>query len=211
MMVRVELRGSTVKEFENGTTAAEVAKSLGGGIYKAACAAKIDERVCDLRTPLTHDCKLEILTFDDEDGKKAFRHTAAHVLAQAVKRLYPNAKFAIGPSIDNGFYYDFDVEKPFSPEDIAKIEAEMKNIVKSGIELYSVASGLYWDNWLTSDDKAEREKYREDNFCPVHSYEGTRWIPNTTRPGVTLEEQIRLTNECYEYNIPYYSTQPIKH
>jgi len=99
------------------------------------CACKIDGEVRDLRTPVEKNCKLELLTFDDEDGKKAFWHTASHVLAQAVKRLYPNAKFAIGPAIEGGFYYDFDVEKPFTTEDLEQIEAEMKNIVKSGLAL----------------------------------------------------------------------------
>lgn len=134
-MISVELRGGAVKEFENGTTAAEVAKSLGGGVFKTACACKINGKVCDLRTPLTENCSLEILNFDDPDGKKAFRHTASHILAQAVKRLYPNAKCAIGPAVDNGFYYDFDVEKPFTNDDLAKIKEEMKAIVKSGIEI----------------------------------------------------------------------------
>lgn len=131
-MINVELKGGVVKEFENNTTAAEVAKSLGGGLYKAVCACKINGQVMDLRTELTEDCKLELLTFDDPDGKKAFWHSASHVLAQAVKRLYPEAKCAIGPAVDNGFYYDFDVEKPFSTEDLQKIKAEMKAIVKSG-------------------------------------------------------------------------------
>ena len=89
-------------------------------------AATVNGLVCDLRTPLDSDCKLELLTFDDPDGKHAFWHSASHVLAQAVKRLYPNAKCAIGPAIEGGFYYDFDVEKPFSAEDLQKIKAEMK-------------------------------------------------------------------------------------
>ena len=131
-MAMVELKNGVTKEFACGTTAAEIAKSLGGGLYKAVCACKIDGEVRDLRTPVEKNCKLELLTFDDEDGKKAFWHTASHVLAQAVKRLYPNAKFAIGPAIEGGFYYDFDVEKPFTTEDLEQIEAEMKNIVKSG-------------------------------------------------------------------------------
>ncbi|MGI5958533.1 MAG: threonine--tRNA ligase [Massiliimalia sp.] len=134
-MIHVTLKGGVVKEYENNTTAAEVAKDLGAGLYKSACACRIDGNVCDLRTPLTQDCQLEILTFDDEEGKKVFWHTASHVLAQAVKRLYPDAKLAIGPAIDNGFYYDFDVAKAFSPEDLEAIQAEMKAIVKSGLEL----------------------------------------------------------------------------
>lgn len=134
-MIKVTLKDDVVKEYQSGITAADVAKELGMGLYKSACAAKVDGAVCDLRTPLTKDCKLEILTFDDPDGKKAFWHTSSHILAQAVKRLYPQAKLAIGPAIDNGFYYDFDVEKPFMPEDLEKIEAEMKKIVKECLEL----------------------------------------------------------------------------
>ncbi len=134
-MINVTLKGGVVKEFENGTTAMEVAKSLGMGLYKAACVCKIDGEVCDLRTALDKDCELEILTFDDPDGKWALRHTASHILAQAVKRLYPDAKLAIGPAIDNGFYYDFDVDVPFTPDVLEKIEAEMKKIIKEGLAL----------------------------------------------------------------------------
>ncbi|MGN0449040.1 MAG: threonine--tRNA ligase [Ruminococcus sp.] len=134
-MIKVELKGGVVKEFESNITPAEIAKSIGAGLYKSVCCARVDGEVVDLRTELTDDCKLELLTFDDPDGKKAFWHTASHVLAQAVKRLYPSAKCAIGPAIDSGFYYDFDVEKPFSAEDLEKIKAEMKKIVKSGVEL----------------------------------------------------------------------------
>ncbi len=134
-MINVTLKGGVVKEFESGITAMEIAKSLGMGLYKAACVCKINGVVCDLRTSIENDCELEILTFDDADGKWALRHTASHILAQAVKRLYPEAKLAIGPAIDNGFYYDFDVDVPFTPEVLEKIEAEMKKIVKEGLPL----------------------------------------------------------------------------
>lgn len=134
-MIKVELKGGVVKEFDSNITPAEIAKSIGAGLYKSVCCAKVNGEVVDLRTELTNDCKLELLTFDDPEGKKAFWHTASHVLAQAVKRLYPSAKCAIGPAIDSGFYYDFDVEKPFSADDLEKIKAEMKRIVKSGVEL----------------------------------------------------------------------------
>ncbi|WP_294909022.1 threonine--tRNA ligase [uncultured Ruminococcus sp.] len=134
-MIKVELKGGVIKEFDSNITPAEIAKSIGAGLYKSVCCARVDGEVVDLRTELKGDCKLELLTFDDPDGKKAFWHTASHVLAQAVKRLYPNAKCAIGPAIDSGFYYDFDVEKPFSAEDLEKIKTEMKKIVKSGVEL----------------------------------------------------------------------------
>ena len=135
-MANVTLKGGVVKEYENGTTAMEIAKSIGMGLYKAVCICKINGEYQDLRTPITGDCELEFLTFEDDDeAKRTFRHTASHILAQAVKRLYPEAKLAIGPSIANGFYYDFDVEKPFLPEDLEKIEAEMKKIVKEKLPL----------------------------------------------------------------------------
>lgn len=133
-MVNVKLRDD-VKQFESGISAAEIAKSIGAGLYKVVCVCKIDGEVKDLRTKIENDCEVEFLTFDDEEGKKAFRHTASHILAQAVKRLYPEAKLAIGPAIDKGFYYDFDVPKAFSPEELEKIEAEMKKIVKEGLVL----------------------------------------------------------------------------
>lgn len=134
-MVSVELKNGIVKEFENGTTVVDVAKSLGGGIYKNACVCRVNGEIKDLRTVLDNDQKytVEILSFDNPEGKKAFWHTASHILAQAVKRLYPQAKIAIGPAIDNGFYYDFEVENPFSAEDLQNIEKEIKSIVKSGI------------------------------------------------------------------------------
>lgn len=132
-MIQVTLKGGVVKEYEAGITAAEVAKDLGAGLYKAACSCMVNGEVCDLRTVLNENCELAILTFDDEAGKKTFWHSAAHLMAQAIKRLYPSAKLAIGPAIDGGFYYDVDVEKPFVPEELEKIEAEMKKIVKSGV------------------------------------------------------------------------------
>lgn len=134
-MIQVTLKGGVIKEYEAGTTAALVAKDLGAGLYKASCACKVNGVLCDLRTPLEQDCELAIVTFDDNEGKKTFWHTASHILAQAVKRLYPSAKLAIGPAIDNGFYYDIDIETAFTPEELTKLEAEMKKIVKSGLEI----------------------------------------------------------------------------
>ncbi len=134
-MIKVELKDAVIKEFNSGITAAEVAREIGMGLYKAACVCEINGVVCDLRTELTKDCKLNFLTFDDEQGKRTFRHTASHVLAAAVVKLFPNVKFAIGPATDNGFYYDFDVENSFTSEDLLKIEAEMKKIVKENLPL----------------------------------------------------------------------------
>ncbi|MBR0140986.1 MAG: threonine--tRNA ligase [Ruminococcus sp.] len=134
-MIKLTLKDGSIREIENAAPAAEIIKGIGMGLYKAACCVKINGEVKDLRTVIENDCEFEVCTFDSVDGKKTFWHTASHILAQAVKRLYPNAKLAIGPAIDNGFYYDFDLEKPFTQEELEKIEAEMKKIVKEGIAL----------------------------------------------------------------------------
>ena len=134
-MIKLTLLDGSVKEIESAQSAAEIIKSIGMGLYKAACCVKINGEVKDLRTVIDSDCEFEVCTFDTIEGKKTFWHTASHILAQAVKRLYPQAKLAIGPAIDNGFYYDFDLEKPFTPDELEKIEAEMKAIVKEGIAL----------------------------------------------------------------------------
>ena len=133
-MIQVKLKDD-VREFEAGISAAEVAKSISMGLYKACCACEINGVVCDLRTPLTENCQVTFLTFDDKEGQKVFWHTASHILAQAVKRLYPNVKLCIGPAIDNGFYYDFDTEEAFTPEMLTAIEGEMKKIVKENLPL----------------------------------------------------------------------------
>ena len=133
-MINVDLKG-TVRQYEAGTTAAEVAKSIGMGLYKSACAAKVDGELCDLRTPLEKDCALEILTFEDEGGKHAFWHTAAHVMAQAVQHLFPGAHFGIGPAVENGWYYDIKADRPLTTGDFEAIEAEMKKIVKADLPL----------------------------------------------------------------------------
>ena len=128
-MVKIKLRDD-VREYESGITPYQIAESISAGLARVACAAKIDGKGCDLRTPIENDCAVEILTFDDPYGKKAFWHTTSHVLAQAVKRLYPEVKLTIGPAIEEGFYYDFDSDQPFTPDVLEKLEAEMKKIVK---------------------------------------------------------------------------------
>mgnify|MGYP003770904367 CR=1 FL=1 len=133
-MVKVTLRDE-VREYEAGTTAYEIAQSISAGLARNACAVRIDGEPCDLRTPVEKDCAVEILTFDDPYGKKAFWHTTSHVMAQAVLHLFPNAKFSIGPAIDSGFYYDFDVDRPFTADDLARIEEEMAEIIKTGLEV----------------------------------------------------------------------------
>ena len=133
--MKITLKDGSVLEYSEAKTAADIAKDISMGLFRNACACKIDGAVSDLRTVIENDCALEILTFDDEDGKKAYNHTASHIMAQAVKRLYPEAKLTIGPAIENGFYYDFDVEETFTPEDLEKITAEMKKIIKENLEL----------------------------------------------------------------------------
>lgn len=134
-MIQLTLKDGSIKTCEAGTSVLEVAESLSSGLARVACAALVDGERVDLRTELNRDCTLEILTFNDKDGKWAFRHTASHILAQAVKRLYPDVKLAIGPAIEDGFYYDFDTERPFTEADFEKIEAEMKKIVKEKLPI----------------------------------------------------------------------------
>lgn len=126
----IKLKDGSVKEYSVPVTAAEITKDISMGLYRNACCVSINGKIADLRTVVENDCDFEVLTFDDEDGKKAFNHTASHVMAQAVKRLYPNAKLTIGPAIENGFYYDFDVDTHFTQDDLDKIEKEMKVIIK---------------------------------------------------------------------------------
>lgn len=129
-MISITLKDGSKKEYEAGITAYDVAADLSAGLARVATCAEIDGKVRDLRTVLSADAALAIHTFDSLPGKKAFWHTTSHIMAQAVKRLWPAAKLAIGPSIDSGFYYDMDLEKPLTAEDLEKIEAEMKNIIK---------------------------------------------------------------------------------
>ena len=126
----IKLKDGSVKEYSAPVTAAEITKDISMGLYRNACCVSINGKIADLRTVVESNCDFEVLTFDDEDGKKAFNHTASHVMAQAVKRLYPNAKLTIGPAIENGFYYDFDVDTHFTQDDLDKIEKEMKVIIK---------------------------------------------------------------------------------
>ena len=135
MGIILKLKGGVEKEVAANTTIISVAKEISEGLARNACAALVDGKLTDLRAALTKDCELSILTFEDEGGRWAFRHTASHILAQAVKRLYPAAKLAIGPAIDAGFYYDIDFGKQISNDDLVKIEAEMKAVVKEGLDI----------------------------------------------------------------------------
>ena len=135
-MIKIMLKDGKCLEVQNGTTILEVAKKISDGLARMATCGEVDGEIKDLRYELNKDCNLVIHTFESSlDGKKAYWHTTSHIMAQAVKRLFPDVKFAIGPSIDEGFYYDFDVEKPFTDEDKQKIEEEMKKIIKEDIEI----------------------------------------------------------------------------
>src|SRR5690554_3512274 len=134
-MINIRLKDGTTKEFEKGSSVLDIAKAISSGLARVAMAAEVDGQLADLRKPILQDSSLHINTFDDKNGKEAFWHTSSHILAQAVKRLFPEAKLAIGPAIDNGFYYDFDVDRPFSTEDLEAIEKEMSKIVKENLEL----------------------------------------------------------------------------
>lgn len=132
--MKITLKDGSVKEYANSVSVYDVAADLSEGLARMACAGEVDGQVVDLRTVLEQDCRLNILTAGDKEGLQVVRHTASHVLAEAVKRLYPDAKMAIGPSIENGFYYDFE-STPFSREDLDKLEGEMKKIIKEGKKL----------------------------------------------------------------------------
>ena len=134
-MIKVTLKDNVVKEYNEGVTVLDIAKDISEGLARNACCGLVNGEVQDLRYPVSEDSTVEICTFDTPEGKRAFRHTASHVMAQAIKRLYPDTKLAIGPSIDDGFYYDFDREKAFTEEELAEIEKEMKKIVKEDIPL----------------------------------------------------------------------------
>ena len=133
--MKITLKDGSVKEYSEPKAIIDIAADLSEGLARVACAGQVDGETVDLRTVVDKDCAVNILTFDDEDGKAAFRHTTSHIMAQAIKRLYPQVKLAIGPSIADGFYYDIDSETPFTAEDLTKIEAEMKKIVKEALPL----------------------------------------------------------------------------
>ena len=135
-MIKIKLKDNSEMEVEEGLSVLEIAKKISEGLARMATCAEIDGEVVDLRTIVEKDCSLNILTFESGlNGEKAYWHTTSHIMAQAIKRLYPEIKLAIGPSIDNGFYYDFDTDKPFTPEMLEAIEKEMKKIIKEDLPL----------------------------------------------------------------------------
>jgi threonyl-tRNA synthetase len=133
--MKIRLKDNKVKEYPEGMSVLDIARDISPGLARTAMAGEVNGRTADIRKKIYEDSDLKILTFEDQEGKKAFWHTSSHILAQAVKNLFPEAKLAIGPAIDNGFYYDFEVDKPFSTEDLEAIEKEMTRIVKQNLEL----------------------------------------------------------------------------
>ena len=135
-MVKITLKDNSQREVDEGLTILEIAKKISEGLARVATVGEVNGEIKDLRTVINEDCKLNILTFENDlNGKKAYWHTTSHIMSQAIKRLYPEMKLAIGPSIDNGFYYDFDTDKPFTPEMLEEIETEMKKIIKEDLPL----------------------------------------------------------------------------
>ena len=134
-MVHVKLPDGKQLELDDGATALDAAKFIGSRLAKAALAAKVNDRTVDLTQPLAEGDVLQILTWDTPEGREAYRHTTAHIMAQAVKRVYPQAKLTIGPALEDRFYYDFDVPEPFTPDDFEKIEAEMRKIISENLPI----------------------------------------------------------------------------
>ncbi|MBQ6568670.1 MAG: threonine--tRNA ligase, partial [Clostridia bacterium] len=170
-MVNVTLKGGTVKEFEAGTSVAEIAKSIGMGLYKSACVCKIDGQVCDLRTPVNADCEVEILAFEHPEGKKTYWHTVSHIMAQAILRLYPDTKLGVGPATDNGFFYDFDLGgNTFTPDQLEKIEGEIKKIIKENLPIERYELDLADANKLMT----ERNQPYKLELIAEHSEKGDK-------------------------------------
>ncbi len=132
--MQIKLKDGSIREYNETKTVYEVAKDISDGLARVACAGELDGKIVDLRTEISNDCELNIVTVNEKEGLKVVRHTASHIMAEAVKRLFPDAKVAIGPAIEDGFYYDFD-HTPFSREDLDRIEAEMKKIIREGHEI----------------------------------------------------------------------------
>lgn len=193
-MIQVTLKDGTVREYQPGTSVFEITESISRGLAKNAQVAKINNVVTDLNTKVNDNSSLEILTFDDMEGKNAFRHTSSHILAQAVQRLYPGTKLGIGPAIADGFYYDFDSEHTFTPEDLKKIEAEMEKIVKEDLPLKRKT--------LFREDAINFFQNKEENY-KVELIEG---LPEDAE--ISLYEQGEFVDLCAGPHVP--STGRIK-
>jgi threonyl-tRNA synthetase len=140
--MKITLKDGSILEFESNVTVMEVAKSISEGLARVAVAAKVDGELVDLSTVLEKDCQLQIVTLKDKEGLEVYRHTTSHVLAQAVKNIFPTSKLAIGPTVENGFYYDIEFKTPINKDDLVKIENEMKAIIKSDFPIFIAGVAL---------------------------------------------------------------------
>jgi len=178
--VRITLPDESVREYEEGITGYEVARSIGEGLAKSALAISINDTIVDLSTKILKDSKIKILTLQSEEGLEIIRHSSAHLMAQAVSRIFSDAKYAIGPTIKDGFYYDFDLLHRFTPEDIEKIESEMQKIVsedlpierkvikrKDAIEYFKKRNDIYKVEILEELTDAEVSLYSQGDFTDL--------------------------------------------
>lgn len=192
--MKITLKDGSSKEYSGAMSVLDIAKDISEGLARNACAGEVDGKVVDLRTEIDKDCTLNILTFNDDEGKKAFRHTAAHIMAQAVKRLYPDAKCTIGPAIDEGFYYDFDMQS-LTREDLDKIEAEMKKVVKENLPIKRFTL-----------PRAEAIKFMQDRNEP-YKVELIEDLPEDAE--LSFYEQGEFTDLCAGPHLM--STKPVKY
>lgn len=191
--MKITLKDGSFKEYEQAMSAYDIAKDISEGLARVACVAEIDGKVVDLRTIVDKDCELNILTFESEAGKKAYRHTCAHVMAEAVKNLYPDAKLTIGPAIDNGFYYDFDMPS-LTREDLDNIEKEMKKIIKKGdkLEYYTLSKEEAIELMTKRDEPYKVEMIKEHPDDDVLSfYQQGDFIEFCAGPHLMSTKQIK--------------------
>ena len=202
--VQITFPDGSVREYQSGTTGMQIAEAISPRLAKEAIAVKVDGVVRDLSAPIPKDAKIEILTFDQPDGRTVFWHSSSHIMAQAVLALFPNAKLAIGPPIDEGWYYDFEVEKPFSTDDLAKIEAQMAKIVaedstfrcevknrKEAIDYYKNREAVYKVELLEgiADDTV--------TFYYQSSFEDLCRGPHIPRTGIIKAFKLTATSGAY--------------
>ncbi|NLV63860.1 MAG: threonine--tRNA ligase [Clostridiaceae bacterium] len=204
-MIKVTLKNGSIREFNKGITVLEAVKGISGALAREAVAAEVNGKTVGLGYKLNDDCELNVLTFDDKEGKAVYWHTTSHIMAQAVKRLFPGTKLAIGPAVDNGFYYDFDAETPFSAEDLNKIEDEMQSIIKEDLPIerfvlsrsdalkFERENGEIYKTELISElpDDAEISFYRQGEFTDLCA--GPH-LPSTGRV-----KAVKLTNLAGAY------------
>ncbi len=184
--IKVSLPDGSKKEYDKDTTCMEVAESIGEKLARDSIAAVLNNEIVDLSTRIKKDSEIRILTFNDSEGKEIFRHSAAHVLAHAVKRIFPETKLTIGPAVEDGFYYDFDVEKPFGPDDLERIEKEMKSIVKENIEIERLDD-------ISVDEAKEKQQHEPYKL---------EMIDDLGDEKVTLYKQKDFTDLCKGPHIP---------